>query len=59
MKFESCSIYKAQCAEENISPLTFTELFQGTRDASVTRRVALQNSSVVVVVIAAQYIENT
>ena len=31
IKFEICSIYKAQCAEEN-SSLKFTDLFQETRD---------------------------
>ena len=35
-KFEICSIYKAQCAEEN-SPLKFTKLFQETRDTSATQ----------------------
>ena len=47
IKFEICSIYKAQCAEES-SPLKFTELFQKMRDISATRglEVALQNSSV-------------
>ena len=30
IKFEICSIYKAQSAEEN-SPLKFTELFQDAR----------------------------
>ena len=47
IKFEICSIYKAQCVEENI-PLNFTELFQETRDTSATQglKVALQNGSV-------------
>ena len=37
IKFEICSIYKIQYAEEN-SPLKFTELFQETRDTSDTYR---------------------
>ena len=47
IKFEICSIYKAQCVEEN-SPLKFTEVFKGTRDASAKQglEVALQNNSV-------------
>ena len=47
IKFEICSIYKAQCVEEN-SPLKLTELFQETRDTSATQglEVALENGSV-------------
>ena len=36
IEFETCSIYKAQYAEEN-SPLKFTELFQETQDTSSTQ----------------------
>ena len=47
IKFEICSAYKAQFAEEN-SALKFTELFQETRDTGASQglEVALQNSSV-------------
>ena len=63
IKFEICSIYKAQYAEEN-SPLKFTELLQETRDTNATQRleVALQNSSVKClwrIVMAPQFIGNT
>ena len=36
LKFVICSVYKAQCAEEN-SRLKFTELFQETRNTSATQ----------------------
>ena len=64
IKFEICSIHKAQCDEEN-SPSKFTELFQETRDTSATQglEVALQNSSVKCLLrsyrIATQLIGNT
>ena len=62
IKFEICSTYKAQCAEEN-SPLKFTELFQEMRNTSAARglEIALKNNSVnaYCVVITAQLIVNT
>ena len=44
INFEICSIYEAQCVEENI-PLNFTELFQETRNTIATPglEVALEN----------------
>ena len=41
IEFEICSIYKAQCAEEN-SPLKFTQLFQETRDTRIRGRMTEQ-----------------